>query len=128
MSTFGDIVINDFLHDELAYVAKVENDLATEPLTYNQKLHLLETLIRRGLKFGIEKGVFLEQIRRDKIQQVKNNALEKKVDEMMFDINDLIWQFRNQPKIKYSKRKYKKRKTVRQLDLWEEFGFTPQLD
>lgn len=128
MSTFGEIVINDFLSNESSYIAKVENELATEPLTYNQKMKLLETLLKRGLKFGIEKGVFLEQVRRDKIQLMIKSNLEKKVDEMMFDLNDLIMDFRNQPKIKYSKRKYRKRKTTRQLDLWEEFGFSSDLD
>lgn len=110
MSELKNIIVTDFLSRQRQDLIQIEEKIRIIPMTYEQKLIMLESLLRKGIFYGIQKGVFLEQERIKKLKQAKEKSLDRFVDELMFEINHKMAQYRNQPKIKYSKRKYRTRK------------------
>lgn len=123
MGSLQDIFITDFLSQERDVLQKTEEDLECLPMSHEQKIEKLESLVKRGIMFGIDKGVFIETERTKKINGAKKKAFQRNLDEMIFSINDQIHKYQNQPKIKYSKRKYRNRKNHVQLNLLRAFGF-----
>lgn len=110
MSELKNIIVTDFLSRQRQDLIQIEEKIRIIPMTYEQKLIMLESLLRKGIFYGIQKGVFLEQERIKKLKHAKEKSLDRFVDELMFEINHKMAQYRNQPKIKYSKRKYRTRK------------------
>lgn len=123
MDNLKPLLITEFIKNERSTLAKCENDLKELPLTYNEKLEKLESILKRGINFGLEKGMFIEQEKNKTIKNAQEKKLNKYVDELVFEINDQIMKARNQPKVKYSKKKYRKRKHPQQLNMWETLGF-----
>lgn len=112
MSDISQLMITDFIFHERRYLQRVEEEIRIVPMTYEQKLFVLEELLKRGIKFGIEKGIFIEQERVKKITSAKSKFVEKYVDELVFSLNFRMAAYRDLPKIKYSKRKYRLRKKL----------------
>lgn len=110
MSALKNLMVSDFLLTEKKELARIEEEIRTVPMSYGQKIEILENLLKKGIKFGIQKGSFLEEERLKRIRKAKERALERHVDELMFEINRKIAEYKDQPRIKYSKRKYRMRK------------------
>lgn len=123
MNQLQPLLISEFLSRERESLVKTEEELRELPLTYEEKINLLESLLRKTLSFGIEKGIFIEQTKNKTITKAKEKSLDRCVDEIIFNLNDDIMKNRNQPKVKYSKRKYRERKKPQQLNFWSALGF-----
>ena len=126
MSDIQNLLITEFLTKQVDRLSKVEEKLRIYPMTHEQKIQLLQDILIKGINFGIEKGVWLEQMRLSKIRQAKQQSMNKFVDELVFSLNNDIAKYRNQPRIKYNKRKYRNRKRDGgiQLSLYELYGLT----
>ncbi len=104
------LIVADFIQQKRPSLEKVNEDLMLEPMTYEQRITLLEDILKAGIRYGIEKGIFLEEERLRKISLRKQMFMEKYVDELIFSLNYKMAAYRDLPKVKYSKRKYRLRK------------------
>lgn len=123
MNQVKDILVNEFIEKQREHLEDIEEKLRIEPLSFQNKINLLQGILIKGIKFGVEKGVFLENVRIERIKSFKKRNLDRFVDDLVFNLNNQIAQHLNQPKIKYSKKKYRDRKKPHQLTLWAAFGF-----
>ncbi len=114
MSELRNLRIADFLKAERINLEKLEREILLIPSTYEQRIDLLEKPVKRALKFGIQTGVLLEQARNARVEKAKEVSINRYVDELIFTINHKLAEYRNNPKVKYSKRKYRKRKQIMQ--------------
>ena len=110
MAALSKLLIADFIKSERLTLVRVEDELRYTPLTYEQRLAILEDILKRGIKYGIDKGIFIEEERVRKVQRAKRSFIEKYVNELVFSLNFRNALYKDQPKIKYSKRKYRLRK------------------
>lgn len=106
----NDLLIADFIKKERDNLIRVDDELRYTPLTYEQRLLILEQLLKRGIKFGIDKGIFIEEERVKKITSAKQGFINKYVDELIFSLNFRNAAYRDLPRVKYAKRKYRLRK------------------
>lgn len=123
MSDIQHLIVSEFISNERDVLIRTEQEIREVPMTYDQKLKCFEAILKKGIAFGIEKGVFLEQARRSKVDSLKQSKKERLIDELIFDINDDIMKFRNLPRVKYNKKKYRKKKGIVQLNFLNALGF-----
>lgn len=110
MTTNEALTVLAFCQEQQSRIEKIIQELEVEPLTYGQKTAILEDFLKTGISFGINKGVTLEYDRRAKIEAAKQKKLDNQVNELFESINQDIADYKSQPVIKYSKKKYRKRK------------------
>jgi len=110
MNNYQNLVISDFLLKEKERLYRLEEEIRIAPMVYEQRIDTLEQLLKRGIHYGLERGMSIQQRQINVVRKAKDNVIEKYVDELMMNINIRNAQHMNLPRIKYSKRKYRLRR------------------
>jgi len=90
MSQIENLMTEGFLIDEENKIFKVIEYLEKNPLTMNQKVQYVMEEIRRALKFGINKGIFIEECRAKRVKDAGTELYKKRIKEVIYEINEEI--------------------------------------
>ena len=84
------ILTEEFIHRQEAVLESLDDHLQNSPLSKNKRLEELIRILKRGLSFGIPKGIFIEKCTRERIDKANKEIEDKWCMDFASQLNDSI--------------------------------------
>ena len=102
MDGLGEMFVTDFIDTNIDYIERVVEQFETEPMSFNTKARLIQEVLMKGTTFGLAKGGYIERCRKDRVDKACDASYRKWMEELVYEINEVI-------EAEMKKKKYKKK-------------------